>query len=200
MKLILTLILIVVVLVFPAYTQKQRMTFDVSLEKIEAVVRNGYGFKVRVESQASEPFYLLGDFNGDGFADIAILVNIEAARADLKNHRVKYVNIDAYSSQNGFQIDPLSHDSSNCLGIAIVHGAASGWESTNPAGRFMVYECFSSFRVIRKGQRIRRGSGSRGRTPIPTGDSIFLELETGGTALVYWNGKTYRGFGVREGC
>jgi hypothetical protein len=93
----------------------------------------------------------------------------------------------------------LTDDIQNCLGIAIIHGTAMGWVAAEPAGKFMVYNCFSSFRLIRKGQRIRRGGGSTGPTPIPKGDSIFLDLESGATALVYWNRKTYRGFGLRMG-
>jgi len=201
MKLLLTIVLLTAVPILPAHAQKRRgAPPNVALGQIEAVVRDGFGPKVKVESQSgSEPFYLLGDFNGDGFSDVAVLVNIEEARADLKGHGVKYVNVDPDSRRNGLQIDPLSHDSHNCLGIAIVHGTAAGWKAADPAGSFMVYECFSSFRLIRKGQRIGRGRGSQGRTPVPKGDSILLDLETGGTALVYWNGKTYRGFGIRGG-
>ena len=196
-----TIILLVAVLILPTYAQMHRGTAsNVPPEQIETVVRAGFGSKVKVESHlGSEPFYLPGDFNGDGFSDIAVLVNIEEARAELKSYGVKYINIDPYSRQNGSQIDPLSHDSHNCLGIAIVHGTREGWKAANPAGKFMVYECFSSFRLVRKGERIRRGGGSRGRTPVPKGDSMLLDLETGGTALVYWNGKTYRGFGIRGG-
>ncbi|MBC8031576.1 MAG: hypothetical protein H7Z16_15945 [Pyrinomonadaceae bacterium] len=200
MKLISTIILLVAVLIVPTYAQKRGAAASVPLEQIEAAVRKGFGSKVRVDAHLSnKPFYLLGDFNGDGFSDIAVLVNLEEARADLKSYGVRYIDIDPYSRQNGLQIDPLSHASSYCLGIAIIHGTSAGWAAANPARKTMVYECFSSFRLIRKGQRIRRGGGSQGRTPVPKGDSILLDLETGGTALIYWNGKTYRGFGIRIG-
>jgi hypothetical protein len=201
MKLTLTIVLLTAVTILPTSAQKRRgAPPHGALGQIEAVVRDGFGPRVKVESQlGSEPFYLLGDFNGDGFSDMAVLVNIEEAGADLKGHGVKFINVDPYSRRNGLQIDPLSHDSQNCLGIAIVHGTAAGWKAAKPAGRFMVYECFSSFRLIRKGQRIRRGGGSSGRTPVPKGDSILLDLETGGTALTYWDGRTYRGFGIGGG-
>jgi hypothetical protein len=200
MRFVSIIILLIAVPILRTYDQKRSgRPSKPSLDQIETVVRDSFGAKVKVRSDITEPYYLLGDFNGDGFSDLAVLVDIEEARADLKNHLVRYINIDPYSSQNGLQIDPLSHDSHNCLGIAIVHGTAAGWETGNPAGRLMVYECFSSFRLLTRGQRIRRGRGSRGPTPIPKGDSILLDLETGGTALVYWNGKTYLGFGIRSG-
>jgi hypothetical protein len=204
MKIMVTVILLLALQTLPSYARQRRggsgSLSKVPLAQIESVVRNGFGFKVKVESQlGAEPFYLLGDFNGDGFSDIAVLVNIEEARADLKNYGVRYINTDPYSRQNGLQIDPLSHDLQNCLGLAIIHGSSAGWDAPNPQGKYMTYECFSSFRLVRKGERIRRGSGSSGPTPVPKGDSIFLSLETGGTALLYWNGKTYRGFGIRIG-
>lgn len=171
---------------------------DVPLGQIQTAIRNGFGSKVKIES-ADGRSYLLGDFNGDGFSDIAVLVNIEEAKADLKQHGVKYVDADPWSRGNGSQIDPLADGIQNCLGIAIIHGTAVGWAVSEPAGKFMIYNCFSSFRIVRKGQRIRRGGGSTGRTPILKGDSIFLDLESGATAIVYWNGKTYRGFGLRMG-
>ena len=204
MKLMVTVIILIALQILPSHALQRkggsRSSSNVPVEQIANVVNNGFGSKVRVESQlGAEPFYLLGDFNGDGFSDIAVLVNIEEARAELKNYGVRYINTDPYSRQNGMQIDPLSHDSQNCLGIAIIHGSSAGWEAPNPQGKFMTYECFSSFRLVRKGQRIRRGRGSSGPAPVPKGDSVFLNLETGGTALVYWNGKTYRGFGIRIG-
>jgi hypothetical protein len=201
MKLISTITLLIAVLIWPTDAHKhQGAPPNAPLEQIESAVRSGFGTKVKVESHlGGEPFCLPGDFNGDGFSDIAVLVNIEEARSELKSYGVRYINIDPYSRQNGLQIDPLSHDSHNCLGIAIIHGTAAGWKAVDSAGKFMVYECFSSFHLIRKGQRIRRGGGSGGRTPVPKGDSILLDLETGGTALVYWNGKTYRGFEIRSG-
>ena len=202
MKILLSISLCTALLLSAARAQKQtsrgKERHDVSLDQIQTTIRNGFGSKVKIESVDGRS-YLLGDFNGDGFSDIAVLVNIEEAKGDLKDHGVRYVDADPWSSRNGSQIDPLTDDIQNCLGIAIIHGTAVGWGAAEPAGKFMVYNCFSSFRLIRKGQRIRRGGGSTGPTPIPKGDSIFLDLESGATAIVYWHGKTYRGFGLRMG-
>jgi hypothetical protein len=201
MKTISTIILLTALLILPSYAQSRRGTpkpsSDVPLEQIESVVHSGFGSNVKVISEGS--FYLLGDFNGDGFSDIAVTVSIEEASADLKSHQVKFINIDPYSRLNGSQIDPVSHEYHHCLGVAIIHGTAEGWKASNPTGKYMIYECFSSFRLLRKGQPIQRGSGSRGPMPVPKGDSILLDLETGGAALVHWDGNTYRGFGVRSG-
>jgi hypothetical protein len=170
----------------------------VSLDQIQTAIHNGFGPNVKIESNmGGGKFYLIGDFNGDGFLDIAVLLNIENAKAELTDHGVKYIDADPWSRTNGSRIDAF--ETHNCLGIAIIHGTALGWQAAKPMDKFMIYNCFSSFRLVRKGHRIRRGNGSRGPTPVPKGDSIFLDLETGATALVYWNGKTYRGFGLRGG-
>jgi hypothetical protein len=170
------------------------------LQQVRSVVRTGFGPKVEVETRLNDdPLYVLGDFNGDRLQDIAILVNIEQARADLKKHNVRFVEVSPWSRGNGLQIDPATQDSHNCLGVAIVHGTVLGWKGADITDKFMFYDCFSAFRLIRKGQRIRRGSGSHGPTPRLKGDSIFLDLESGATAIVYWTGRTYRGFGIRLG-
>ena len=111
---------------------------------------------------------------------------------------VLYFDIDPFSPNNGKQVDPVSAMGQNCLGVAILHGTENGWD-TNNLGKYMFYDCFSSFRIIERGKKIRRGSGSRGTTPLPKGDSIQLDLESGATAIVYWNGKTYKGFAQRQG-
>jgi hypothetical protein len=200
-KLVSAIILLLAASSLPTYAQRRRgAPPNVALARVGTVVRDGSGSTVKVGSHLGiVPFYLLGDFDGDGSADRAALVNIGEARADLRSYGVRYINIDPYSRRKGSHIDPLVHASHNCPGIAIIHGTAAGWGVTKPAGKFMVYECFSSLRLTRRGQRIRRGGGSSGRTPVPEGDSILLDLETGGTALVYRNGKTYRGFGIRGG-
>jgi hypothetical protein len=120
MRIILT-ISFLFVLLLPTAAQKSTVASkppsQVPLE-IESAVRNGFGPNVKVESQlSSEPFYLLGDFNGDGFSDLEVLVNIEEAEADLKNHGVKYTNVNPYSRLNGAQINPLSDDSHNSFRI-----------------------------------------------------------------------------------
>lgn len=178
--------------------ERQYSKTSVPTEDIEAAVRNAFGVKVRVLTR-DRPFFLTGDFNGDGKPDIAVLVNIENAREELAAHSVKFIDIDPHSRRNGSQIDPLTTSRHNCVGVAIVHGTAAGWTITQPGNRYMFYECFSPFRLIRRNQRIPRGNGARGTAPVLKGDAIQLELESGGRAIVYWNGHTYRGFSQRIG-
>ena len=178
--------------------ERQRPNSGAAAEDIEAAVHNAFGARIQVMT-SDHPFFLTGDFNGDGNTDIAILVNIENGRVELAGHGVKFIDIDPHSKLNGVQIDPLSTSNHNCLGVAIIHGTPAGWMTSQPGNRYMFYECFSPFRLIHRKQRIRRGDDAKGPTPILKGDSIQLELETGGRTIVYWNGRTYRGFSLRIG-
>jgi hypothetical protein len=174
----------------------------IEAEELKDLVRKSVGSKVGAAvGLIGEPTYILGDFNGDGNSDIAIIVVIEKGSDDLQQNGVRYIDIDPYSRTNGQSMEPASGSAmfQNCLGVTFLHGSTRDWDSNTISEKFIVYDCFSSFRRIPKGQRIRRGSGSTGPTPKPRGDSILLDLETGGTSLVYWNGKTYRGFGIRGG-
>jgi hypothetical protein len=168
----------------------------VSLDLLNNIIRDEFGRKLKVDNK-NQIYYLNGDFNGDGFPDIAVLVNVEEGREELKGRRVKYIDVNPWEGRNGLERNPVSDMGRNCLGIAVIHGAKAGW--TTPVAKYIFYECFSDFRLIRKGQKIPRGVASRGPAPIPIGDSIRLSLESGATMLVYWNGKTYRGFGQRGG-
>lgn len=184
----------------PVVSSVKQQTNKVSAAQIKDVVQKEFGNQVEAETRlSSDPFYLFGDFNGDAYADVAVLVNVEQGRDKLKEYGVKYVSTDSYSPGNGSQLDPVSAMGNNCLGIAFIHGTKAGWNAPNMNGKFLVYDCFSAFRLFGKGRKVIRGSGSEGATPKPVGDSIFLQLETGGTSLVYWNGRTYRGFGLRTG-
>ena len=164
------------------------------------VMQHAFGPKVQVLPAMLAHFYLLGDFNGDGKTDLAVIVKPEQAKTDLMQYQVRFINIDPYSATNGHTIDPVAQMNTHnnaCLGVALIHGSAEGWYT--PMEKYMFYACFSDFRLLRKGQKIRRGRGSVGPTPVTTGDALQLEMETGGTVLIYWDGKTYRGFGQRGG-
>jgi hypothetical protein len=147
----------------------------------------------------SEPVYVLTDFNGDGFLDVAIVVSIEQGRDELKSHGVRYLDVDPFSKTNGRELEPNEKMGQNCLGLAILHGSSKQWDLRAVTDKFIVYDCFSSIRRVPKNVPIRRGRRSTGPPPRLKGDAIVLDLESGAQSLVYWDGKTYRGFSIRRG-
>ena len=170
-------------------------------EEVTDLVQRQVGSKTKPAlGVISEPTYVISDFNGDGFSDVAIVVIVEG-RDELKSRGVRYIDINPFSRTNGRELDPTEREknSQNCLGVAFLHGSSKGLDLHSITDKFIIYDCFSSIRRVPKGVPIRRGRRSTGPPPQPKGDSILLDLESGAQTLVYWNGKTYRGFSIRPG-
>lgn len=171
-------------------------------EEIAEVIHNDFGPRVNVDPSIVENYYLIGDFNGDGNNDVAVIIKPEGGKTDIRKFNVKFISIDPYSPKNGQRVDPvasMNEHNDACLGVAIIHGTSSGWNALEPLGKYMFYECFSDFRLIPKGQKIGDINKSRGTTPVLKGDAVKLELESGAETVVYWDGSTYRGYGQTEG-
>lgn len=167
----------------------------IPIDEITSVIRSTFGQSMEVVTD-TQPFYLLGDFNGDSYTDIAVLVNPEKSKEELKLHHVKYIDVDPSSPTNGREQNPESARFQYCLGVALIHGTAKGWRAPDPTGKYLFYECFIPFRLIPKATKIRRYyKGYKEAPPRLTGDAIYLDLEREGKAIVYWTGKTYRGYG-----
>jgi hypothetical protein len=167
----------------------------IPIHEITSVIRSAFGQSMEVVTD-TQPVYLLGDFNGDSHPDIAVLVNPGKSKAELKQHHVKYIDVDPSSPTNGREQDPESARFHYCLGVAVIHGTAKGWRAAHPTGKYLFYECFIPFSLVPKATKIRRYyKGYKEAPPRLSGDAIYLDLEREGKAIVYWTGKTYRGYG-----
>jgi hypothetical protein len=174
----------------------------VSTEEIAELIHDEFGPDVQVASSILQNYYLISDFNGDGNADIAVIVKPEGGKTKIGKFNVNFIGIDPYSLKNGQEIDPvaiMNEHNDACLGVAIIHGTSSGWNTREPLGKYMFYECFSDVRLISKGQKIGNIDKSTGTTPVLKGDAVKLELESGAETVVYWDGRTYRGYPQTEG-
>jgi hypothetical protein len=151
---------------------------------------------------AFNPFYLTGDFNGDGAQDIVIVARIKGRRGDLPPD-VKVLNPFYRVAGPAYPTDPAAKPT---LAFAIIHGTKAGWKNAPMAEKFLLVG--ESPILIMENDRatgrpedaknlmeIKSKLGKRrGATWPPAaarGDSIILETEAI-NSILYWNGKTYR--------
>jgi hypothetical protein len=173
-----------------------RQLASVNRQEVESLLKQEFGPQLTVAEMGSGT-YVTGDFNNDGFKDLAVPVNFERDRSEVKSHGVKVIDLDPYSPHNGQQIEPAEIKMQNCLGLAIINGGAAGWKQ--PEAKFLSYQCFSSIKLHPKGRAVTAEKRSKRRLPRPVGDSMVLDLENGGMTLVYWSGTTFRAFPLRSG-
>ena len=148
-----------------------------------------------------KPFYLTGDFNGDGMQDLLVVVRIKLRRSELpKDVRVlnPFYNDPGYGP--AYPPDPAAKPT---LAFAIIHGSKAGWKTSESTGKFLLVGASpilamehdreksapdSGMELMRKRARPRK----RGWPPAAAkGESIYLQTE-GSDSILYWNGKTYR--------
>ena len=152
---------------------------------------------------AFKPFYLRGDFTGDGAEDILIVVRIKGHRSDLPKDVRLLTPFDS-GTKTTFPSDPSNKVT---LALAIIHGSRAGWKIAPVAGKFLLFG--ESPVLILENERAaaepdarnklmeiihKRGARARGAIRPPAaakGDSILLGTEAA-DSILYWNGKTYR--------
>ena len=159
-------------------------------------LRNSFGAVVEAVALV-KPFFLTGDFNGDGTQDLIVVVRVKERRAALPKD-VRLVN--PFESERGI-IFPANPTAENKFALAIIHS----WKAPQPAGKYLLIGD-SPILILENSRPVsgpeagsmelmsRRGKRRKGET-LPRGsmgDVILLTTEVGGDSKLYWNGKTYR--------
>ena len=167
---------------------------------VAEALRTSFGSAVEAVT-AFKPYYVIGDFNGDGAEDIVIAVRIKGQRSDLPADVTVYNPFERPKAV--FPADPLATPT---LALAIIHGL-SGWQ-TAAAQKFLLFGQ-SPVLILNYG-RVTSGDPSAVKTLIELlgkrsrrlkdfgwppaaakGDSIILGTEAT-DSILYWNGKNYR--------
>ena len=109
------------------------------------------------------PFYIQGDFNGDGRLDTAGLVQSRSSKK---------------------------------TGIAIFHAGENqvfivGAGNRIPgAGENDTFDWMDAWHTYRRG-KVKRGA-DQAKLPILRGDALYVEKTESASAIIYWDGSTYR--------
>jgi len=165
------------------------------LVSVDEAIKGSFGSVVQPATRF-KPYYVTGDFNGDGVQDLAVVVLIKERRSALpKDLRIM-------NPFDGPKINfPANPTSDHKLALAIIHG----WKTTQGTKFLLVGE---SPILILEYDRMASASGEdrndlielmarakrRKDVTFPRtarGDVILLFTEVGGESTLYWNGRTY---------
>ena len=175
---------------------------QLSQSAVRAALSASFGSAVEAVT-AFNPFYLTGDFNGDGAPDILIVVRIKGPQTELATDVKLYNPFDRPKA-----IYPEDPKANPTLAFAVIHGRAPGWQTAPALEKFLLFgespllileydRVTSNDPQDRKGllELLKKGSTryrSGGWPPATAkGDSVVLGTEAT-DSILYWNGKNYR--------
>lgn len=165
---------------------------------VSTALQTNFGTAIEASS-AFKPFYVTGDFNGDGLQDIVIVVLIKAGRSSLpKDARI--LNPFEFERRIKFPANPATE---NKLALVIIHG----WKNPKPSAKYLLigdspilvldYQRVTSAQAADRQNLIglmnKRGRRPKGSTypRAAKGDVILLGNQVGDNSPLYWNGRTY---------
>ena len=168
---------------------------------IDSAVRSSFGLKVE-PVKGFKPYYLIGDFNGDGTQDALVVVRVKTARAEFpKDVRLMNPFAEVFPSDPS---DPSDRSKENRLALAIIHD----WKAPQPRAKILLiggspvltlqYDRAVSGRAEDAHDLMslmkRRGPRPKGENFPPTakGDVVLLSTEVGDGSMLYWDGRRYR--------
>jgi hypothetical protein len=177
---------------------EQTAQSNASQSAAAAAVQSNFGSALEATT-AFKPFYVTGDFNGDGTQDLAVVVRIRERRSALPKD-VRILNPFQFERTIKFPANPAVE---NKLALVIIHG----WKTPQPMGKFLLIGdspvLILDYGRVTSGQpgdrqdliglMSKRGKRRKGET-FPRGargDVILLGNQVGDNSPLYWNGRTY---------
>lgn len=148
------------------------------------------------------PYFVRGDFNGDGAGDVLIVVRLKRGRGALPKD-VKTTNPFGY----GPKPEPLPvAANAPTLALAVIHGNKAGWQTSPAVGKFILLgdspvlilqeDRLSDPGAEKHLMSLQKKRGRRARADdwppaAARGDGIVVETEAT-ESILYWDGRTYR--------
>jgi hypothetical protein len=186
-----------------AGTSKTNMSSQPSQSAVVAgAIKTSFGSALET-AKSFKPYFVTGDFNGDGAQDIVVATHIKGQRSELAGDVKLYNPFERPKAV--YPADPAANPT---LALAIIHGSKPGWQTPPALEKFLLFgsspvlilnysRATSSetqdkqalIELLKKGSRKYRFTGWP--PAAAKGDSIVLGTEAT-DSILYWNGKNYR--------
>ncbi len=145
--------------------------------------------KAATVDESYTPSVLVGDFNGDGSEDIAIVIKPNpSALTEINNELANWTLEDVRDNEQPTKPKPAKAEKDDEL-IAIIHGVGEkGWRNPQARQTFLLRNALGKGPVVEPARR----SSAPTTSAIPTaaGD-IIRETINNHRGLIYWNGARY---------
>lgn len=163
-------------------TQRQSKRSPTQSE-LQAVIKKNYEDVVTVDDSSPTPF-TIGDFNGDGSEDIAVVVKPQKL-SDLNSQYVNWILEDPHHLQQA-SINVRNND----LLLAVIHGhKGEGWRHEFARETYLLTNAVGTDLETVSVMQLRR-SGQSEMLPRLGGDVIRQKLKGSG-GIIYWTGGKY---------
>ena len=148
--------------------------------------------------QTRAPAFLVGDFNGDGSQDIAVITRAsDDSLAQLNNELANWTLEDPKgvpipgtpAADQPVRPKPLKVEKSDAL-LAIIHGVgAQGWRNRDARQTYLLKNAAGTGAEVQSAEALR-GSSPKQNLPPLKGDAI-AEAINGHRGLIFWTGAKY---------
>ena len=171
-----------------------------TLEEVRGVVARVYREAVVVESDRDTPL-VVGDFNGDGSEDLAVLVRPAAGKlSEVNGEYANWITEDPRKvlppEINGNvkvlpkKPEPVSVRQGDLL-LAVIHGyREKGWRDPLASQTYLLKGAAGDEMRAQSAADALGAAPDKGRLPQPQGD-VIRERLAGADGFVYWTGAKY---------
>jgi hypothetical protein len=137
------------------------------------------------------PSFLIGDFNGDKSADIAIVVNPNAdSLAEINSELANWTLEDVKAQEPSAKPKTVKAEKTDTL-IAIIHGVGEkGWRSEDARQTFLLKNALGTNPTVESAAEHVKDLSPTSKASAPAGH-VIQESINGHLGLIYWTGARY---------
>jgi len=156
--------------------------------------------KVASPDFSRKPAFIVGDFNGDGSEDLAVLVKPNDGQVgEINNELANWIledpgNVPPRRIDSHAPAKPARAEKHEIL-LAVIHGAGPGWRSPEAKQTYLLKNEGATTMTLMSLTDLQAAKGKRELPPL-RGDAIN-ETVNGKSAIIYWTGSKYAWY--REG-